>query len=220
MKEMPPRGRYLAHEAGRLAGVSGDRIGQWARRGYIRSSVSSGRPRVYSYQDIAEAMVVHELLQREVALDAIKKAVRYLRESVGSSWPLLHAKLSVPASHPEAKGKKRTVVVTEGAEQVDTSSGFPVLAGVDLEAIKADLARGGWAAREIPDLAHIEVDPDRLSGRPAIRGRRIAADDVAEMAATSEGLHILRQDYGLTDEEIEDARRWWDAVRRFESAAA
>ena len=82
-KEMSPRGRYLANEVGRLAGVSGDRIGQWARRGYIRSSVSSGRPRVYSYQDVAEAMVVHELVQRDVALDAIKDAIAFLRESHG-----------------------------------------------------------------------------------------------------------------------------------------
>lgn len=62
--EMSPRGYYLAHEVGWLAGVSGDRIGQWARRGYIRSSVSSVVPRVYSFQDVAEAMVVHELLLR------------------------------------------------------------------------------------------------------------------------------------------------------------
>ena len=132
----------------------------------------------------------------------------------------MHAKLSVPGSHPDARRKKRTIVVTEDRGPVDTSSGFPVLAGVDLEAIKTDLARGGWAAREIPDLTYIEVDPDRLSGRPVIRGRRIAADDVAEMAASPGGRLVLRQDYGLTDAEIEDARRWWAAVRRFEVSAA
>jgi uncharacterized protein (DUF433 family)/DNA-binding transcriptional MerR regulator len=237
VREIPPRGRYLAHEVGRLAGVSGDRIGQWARRGYIRSSVSSGRPRVYSYQDVAEAMVVHELVQREVALDAIKDAIDYLRESTGTAWPLSHARLSVPRPHTAAKRKKRTVVVSEdeavlpymyvqrlpnagmpNSVLIDTGSGALVL-GVDLVAIASDLARGGWAAREMPDLEHIEVHPDRLSGRPAIRGRRVSAEDVAEMATTSEGVHVLRQDYGLTAEEIEDAQRWWEAVRRFESAA-
>lgn len=58
---LPPRGHYLAREVGLLAGVPGHTVGQWARRGYIQSSQSAGRPRVYSFQDVAEAMVVHEL---------------------------------------------------------------------------------------------------------------------------------------------------------------
>src|SRR4051812_42079863 len=87
---MPPRGHYLAHEVGALAGVSGDRIGQWARRGYIRSSQSTDRPRVYSYQDVAEAMVVHELLER-ADLKSIKRAIARLRERHGHDWPLQHS---------------------------------------------------------------------------------------------------------------------------------
>src|SRR2546430_17543574 len=55
--QLPPRGQYLAHEVGRLAGVSGPQVGQWARNGYIRSSQSDGLPRIYSFQDVAEAMV-------------------------------------------------------------------------------------------------------------------------------------------------------------------
>src|SRR3954447_15593752 len=90
VREMPPRGHYLAHEVGLLAGVSGDRIGQWARRGYIRSSQSSGRPRVYSYQDVAEAMVVHELEDAGADLRSIKRTIQRLRERAGMSWPLQH----------------------------------------------------------------------------------------------------------------------------------
>lgn len=63
---LPPRGSYRAWEAGQLAGVSGQKMGQWARRGYIRSSVSPRQPRIYSFHDVAEAMVVHELLDRGV----------------------------------------------------------------------------------------------------------------------------------------------------------
>ena len=43
-----PHGRFLASEAGELAGVSGTTIGQWARRGLIRSSIYDDEPRVYS----------------------------------------------------------------------------------------------------------------------------------------------------------------------------
>lgn len=219
VKELPPQGRYLAHEVGRLAGVSGDRIGQWARRGYICSSVSSSPPRIYSYQDVAEAMVVHELVLSNVSLDAIKSTIATLREQFGTSWPLSHTDLYVPRRHPKAKGKGQTVVVTEANAKVEPTSGAAVLDGVDLVAIRTDLSCGGWAARNLPDLTHIEVDPDRLSGRPAIRGRRIAAEDVAEIAAAPGGYRLLRDDYGLSQPEIIDARRWWDAVRQFESAA-
>ena len=50
-----PHGRFLAGEAGDLIGVSGTTIGQWARRGYIRASRSTGDPHVYSLEDVAEA---------------------------------------------------------------------------------------------------------------------------------------------------------------------
>src|SRR3954452_18187826 len=49
-------GAYLAHEAGMLAGVPGDRIGQWARWGHIRASVSAAEPHVYAFSDVAEAL--------------------------------------------------------------------------------------------------------------------------------------------------------------------
>ena len=59
-------GRFLAAEVGELAGVSGTTIGQWARRGYIRPSVSGELPHVYSVEDVAEAAIVGELLDRGV----------------------------------------------------------------------------------------------------------------------------------------------------------
>ena len=212
MQGLPPRGRYLAHEVGRLAGVSGDRIGQWARRGYIRSSQSTDTPQVYSYQDVAEAMVVHELLERGASLPAIKNAIETLRKEYGD-WPLTHANLL-------AAGK--SIVVSEGGEHVDVGRhpdhGYAVIGTEDLRRISADLRRGGWAARELNDLEHVEVDPARLSGRPTIRGRRVPVEKVAELAQTEEGWQTLREDYDLSDAEIHDAQRWWNRVRGYEAA--
>ena len=214
---MPARGRYLAREAGRLAGVSGDKIGQWARRGYIQSSQSSMVPRVYSYQDVAEAMVVHELVLREVPLKRIRQAVWNLREEHGD-WPLTSVHLEVGVG---TRGKPQVYVRENDSVFEAGSKGQPgVLDIVDLARIASDLHRGGWAVRDLPDLEHIEVDPRRLSGRPVIRGRRIAAEEVAETAASTAGLHLLRADYGLTEAEIGDAQRWWAAVRQFDNVAA
>jgi uncharacterized protein (DUF433 family)/DNA-binding transcriptional MerR regulator len=214
--QMPPRGRYLAWEAGQLAGVSGQTVGQWARRGYIRSSVGQEVPRVYSFQDIAEAMVVHELLDRGVMHRDIKKAILELGDRYGD-WPLTDA----PLATIPAKSRARVIAREPEADYDIGGLGWQqVIEPENLEKIRSQLRRGGWAVRALPDLEHIEVDPDRLSGKPTIRGRRIAAEDVAEIAAARGGTTTLREDYELDEAEIADARRWWREVRRLEAVAA
>jgi hypothetical protein len=93
---MPPHGRLLAREVGELAGVSGTTIGQWARWGYIRSSQSDGEPRVYSVEDVAEAVVVAELLGRGVRHEDVRHTVERLGGEYGR-WPLSEARLAVTA---------------------------------------------------------------------------------------------------------------------------
>lgn len=215
---MPPRGRYLAREVGRLAGVSGNKIGQWARRGYIRSSQSSVEPRVYSYQDAADAMAVHALLDAGVEHAAIREAIEFIRSKRGSSWPLSGADLRV--GRRRASGRVEFVLVDAAEAPMDVRSHNLVFEQIlDLAQISADLRRGGWAARALPDLRHIEVHPDRLSGRPVIAGLRVPAEDAGRLAETAEGREILRDDYGLTDEQISDAARWWATVTEYDPAA-
>ncbi len=207
---MPPRGHYLAWEAGQLAGVSGHAIGQWARRGYIRASQSDAKPpKVYSYQDVAEAMVVHDLLTRGVRHLDIRRALKVM--SSYGDWPLTHARLATVTT-----GADTRLRVQSDGEAYDLSSGQwqQVVDPENLEAIAAQLSRGGWAVRQLPDLEHVEVDPDLMSGRPVIRGRRIAAQEVAEIADERDGAETLTEGYGLTHDEVSDARRWWHEVRR------
>lgn len=206
---MPPRGHYLASEVGQLAGVSGNLVGQWARRQYIRASQSEGVPKVYSYQDAAEAMVVHDLLERGVKYRGIRKAIDALAEY--GDWPLTHADLWTLAGGHGA----RVVAVEKGATYDVGDRGWQQVVNPEhLTKIRSELRRGGWAVRSIPGLKRIEVDPDRLSGRPVIAGRRIAAQDVAETAEEPNGREALEDGYRLDPEEIEDARNWWREVRR------
>lgn len=213
--DMPPRGHYLANEVGALAGVSGDRIGQWARRGYIRASHSEpgDSPLVYSYQDIAEAMIVHELIRSGSSNEEVKAAIQNLREENGSAWPLTHGGVAAAQGAVVVKRKGRHYEVGRYPWQrfIDESH---------LREIASELHRGGWAVRELPELRHIEVDPDRLSGRPVIRGRRVPVALVAEAAEEPEGLEILREDYELSDDEIEDAKLWAETTRGYLAVAA
>jgi uncharacterized protein (DUF433 family) len=210
--QMPPRGFYLAYEVGRLAGVSGARIGQWARHGYIRSSHSEGAPRVYSFQDVAEAMAVHELLEREVPYGRIREEIGALRDRFGVNWPLTQSPVLIGTAGAE-------IVTAEGDHLYGRGGNLTLDIG-DLHELLGQLDRGGWIVRTIPDLRHIEVNPDRLSGRPAIRGKRVPAQNVAEIAETPRGRLTLVEGYDLTEPEINDAKRWWHATREFERAVA
>jgi uncharacterized protein (DUF433 family) len=89
----------------------------------------------------------------------------------------------------------------------------------DLSRVQGLLRRGGWAIFVVPEVESIEVDPDRLSGRPTIKGTRVAADRVAEIAHEEGGLRVLTRDYGLVKRQIEDAIKWYEAVNRLEAAA-
>ncbi|MGI8439359.1 MAG: DUF433 domain-containing protein [Thermoleophilaceae bacterium] len=210
---VPPRGRYLAWEAGQLAGVSGSTLGQWARWGYIRSSVSTGSPHLYSYQDVAEAMVVHELLDRGVTHRDIRRAIGELGEY--GDWPLSDA----PLATLSGAGAARVVVRAEEATYEVSDRGWQRVVEVEnLEAIRGQLSRGGWVVRLDPELQHVEVDPERLGGRPSVRGRRIAVEDVVELASVPGGVEELVDGYDLTHDEIADARRWWRAVELLEAA--
>ncbi|MDP9377239.1 MAG: MerR family transcriptional regulator [Actinomycetota bacterium] len=91
-EKSPAHGRLLAGEVGELAGVSGTTIGQWARRGYIRSSQSDGDPRVYSVEDVMEALVVSSLLARGVVHKDVKQAIGRL--AARGRWPLNEAQIA------------------------------------------------------------------------------------------------------------------------------
>ncbi len=217
---MPPRGRYFAQEVGQLAGVSGATIGQWANYGYIIASQSGEGeyPKVYSYQDAAEAIIVHELLTRNVPRPVLRPVILSLRETRGN-WPLQQTELEA-VSAPDLS--LASLLVREGDLALELGEhGWQIVEETAINPVRvaADLRRGGWAVRDLPDLQHVAVDPDYLSGRPTIAGRRVPISLVAELAEQEDGPAILREDYDLSDEEIADALRWSEAAAGYERAA-
>lgn len=180
---------YLAHEAGRLAGVDGDRIGQWARWGHIRASVSAADPHVYDFADVADALAVRLLLDAGIALPVIRRAV----ERLGGEHPL--------ASGLHVVDGRLAVERGDGLEDVFTEQRVLPLDGrLDPVAL---LRAGGYPAL-VTGVRGIEVDPSRVGGHPCVRGRRVP---VEEALADPDGL-------GLTPEQIADARGWWAACAR------
>lgn len=198
-------GHYSAAEVGRLAGVSARRVGQWARYGIIPSI--SRKPRVYSYADAGEAVLVRYLTEQGHRPRDVRLIVENLRDQFGQ-WPLATAPL-------EHDGKLVVVKEGRGVYLSALRPGHEVIAGtlIDLKAVRAALESGGWVAVQKP-RKHIEVDPARLSGAPTIRGRRIATETIADLAGRPEGRQLLMDDFGLTDEEIEEAVGYEADVRK------
>ena len=118
-------GRLLAGEVGELAGVSGTTIGQWARRGLIRSSQSEGEPRVYAVEDVAEAAIVADLLARGVRHADVRSTIRRLGRGYGR-WPLSEAHLATTGDD----GRVRIVLREDGTAWALGDRGWQQLAVV------------------------------------------------------------------------------------------
>jgi hypothetical protein len=155
-----PTARYLAHEAGMLAGVPGDRIGQWARWGHIRASISDGEPHVYAFADVAEALAVRLLLDAGLALPVVRRAVDRLG-GLSDGLHVVDGRLAVE------RGTTLKDVFTE-------QTVLPLNGRLDPVGL---LRRGGWPARLTGELTAVEVDPARVGGRPCVRGTRIPVED-------------------------------------------
>jgi uncharacterized protein (DUF433 family)/DNA-binding transcriptional MerR regulator len=193
-----PIGCYTAAEVARLAGVTPRRVGRWARESIILPSVSR-RPNLYSYADAGEAILAYYLVEQGKKPREIKEIVLLLRKTHGN-WPLATA----PLAH-DGKLLLERDFVTGKYVSVDMPD-HEVIGGtlLNLRAIRESLGHGGWVAIQNP-REHIEVDPERHSGTPVVRGRRIPTSLVASIAAAEGGHEVLREDYQLSDAEIGDA---------------
>ena len=104
--------------------MSGNTIGQWARRGLIRSSQSDGEPRRYAVEDIAEATVVAELLARGVRHLDVHRASERLAPRFGR-WPLSDAPLGTII---EDGGRPRIVLLEREAVYELVPRGWQLMA--------------------------------------------------------------------------------------------
>jgi len=192
-------GYYTAADVARLAGVSPHRVGRWAREEIILPSVSASRPYVYSYADAGEAILVHYLIDEGKRPKDIKEIVHLLRKQYGD-WPLATAPLAHDGRLLVAKDPKHGGWISLDRPDHDVMDGTLL----NLKQIREALKHGGWVAYKTP-REHIEVDPDRRSGEPVIRGKRVGTVFVADLARTPDGVTTLRDDYDLTQAEIDDA---------------
>ena len=129
----------------------------------------------------------------------IREMIERLRDEFGE-WPLARAPLKHEGGLVVRREKDGVLVdvVNRPGHQVEEAT------FLSLTEVREALSRGGWVALKTP-RPHIQVTPHRLSGRPTIRDRRVPTAMVAELAERQEGRMLLRTEFGLTDEQIDEA---------------
>jgi DNA-binding transcriptional MerR regulator len=131
----------------KLAGVTYRQLDYWARTGLVGSSIRQaaghGSRRVYSFEDLVALRVVARLLDAGVSLQAVRRAVQYLKQH--TERPLSTLALS-------AKGNRVFVLTGTPAKIIEATAQGQVVIAIDVEPIVRDLRADVTelsAAREI-----------------------------------------------------------------------
>jgi len=198
-------GEYTVFELACLAGAPPKRVGRWHQMGVFPGTGRS--PGTFSYADAAEAILAHYLFaEASLRPGEVAKLVANLRDRYGD-WPLAHA----PLEH-----EGRLVVVREHGDVFLDVLHRPeqrvIEATLDLRRVRDALRHGGWVALNTQRKS-IEVDPEKLSGLPIVRGHRLPTTVVAEVAKEADGIETLRSEYGLSENEIAETLDYEADVR-------
>lgn len=167
---------YRGPHVCRIIGISYRQLDYWARTGLLRPSVvdanGSGSKRVYSYRDLVELKVIKGLLDAGVALQSARRAVEYLRESMGEE--MATASLVLNGS--------QSVLVRSDGELIDlVRQGQGVLSIVALGGVIDELDA---AITELPNPT--ETAPSANRNHPSLNGSS-SAKDPADAVGSSGG---------------------------------
>ena len=73
---------YSMRDVAKLFGLSQSRLRYWERSGFIARSIQAGKQRYYSFEDLIGIRAAKELLDSGVALQAVRRSLEALRESL------------------------------------------------------------------------------------------------------------------------------------------
>jgi len=188
-----------------LTGVTYRQLDYWARTGLIRSSVRQaagrGSRRVYSFEDLVALRVVAQLLGAGASLQAVRRAVQYLKRH--TDRPLSTLALIT-------QGKKILALTEDPRAMIEATANGQVVIAIDVEPIVRHLRAGvteigAPRALELRVRGHtyrVVLTPDLEAGGylievPELPGCISEADTVVEarrMAREAVGLWLDADD--------------------------
>jgi DNA-binding transcriptional MerR regulator len=118
----------------RLTGVTYRQLDYWARTGLVGSSIRQaagrGSRRVYSFRDLVALRVVARLLKAGVSLQAVRRAVEYLKE---------HADQPLTTLGLIGKGNRVFALMGSSSKLIEATADGQVVIAIDVEPIEKGL---------------------------------------------------------------------------------
>jgi len=197
---------YSQADVARIIAAPRSTVQNWAT-GYDTSSgthqapvltgVPRGRGDTVSFMALAEAFVVNAFRKAGLPMQRIRPAVDRLKESIGLEYALANERLAHDGGEIMLKSDdsddRRLVVVRNG------NAVFNEVVEDHLRYI--DFSRLGYASSiRLPQFtdAEVVITPVVNGGRPTIRSRGIAIDDVLGRVRAGESPRIVAEDYGIS----------------------
>jgi uncharacterized protein (DUF433 family) len=172
-------------------------------------AVASRNPAMLSFVNLVESHVL-DAIRREynIALPAVRSAVKYLQRELGSSHPLAEQKFETDGKDLFIRKLGQLIAVSRGGQKA-----MPEILDLYLQRIEWDVQ--GLAARLYPFTRQREfsqpkvvmIDPRVSFGRPVLAGTGIRTGLIAERYKAGESMDDLALDYGRARAEIEEAVR-------------
>lgn len=118
----------------KLTGVTYRQLDYWARTGLVGSSIRQatgrGSRRVYSFQDLVALRVVARLLKAGVSLQAVRRAVEYLKQ---------HADQPLSTLGLIGQGNRVFAQMGSSSKMIEATADGQVVIAIDVEPIEKDL---------------------------------------------------------------------------------
>ena len=226
---MLDRDVYLYAEVDRIVGLRGGTARRWIngyhRSGTVYEPILRTEPRDtewVTWGEFVETRILAEYRDiRKVRTQRLRAAITRLRTDYRVDYPLAYLNPYMKAEVGELTisgddlglGDARVVIRT-GQSVLD--DGRQVIENASLG---TDERGAGPFVVEMPaadDFPGIVVNPNRYSGQPTFKGRRVAVATIAGMAMAGEREEDLAADYGLSLRQVRSAVGY---VRKYGTAA-
>lgn len=203
---------YTVAEAAVLVRVPISTLKTWIRSDAAPSGLivlPKGKPRLFAFSHLVEAFVLAAIRRGHgVALQRVRKALRFVESELSIERPLIHAKF-------ETNGVDLFVEQWGKLVNASRDGQLAMRASLASSLERVDWDRKGLAVRlfpivrapSAPQPKTIVIDPQRGFGQPTLAGTGIRVDVVVSRYHAGESATDLAKDYRVTEELIEDAVR-------------
>jgi uncharacterized protein (DUF433 family) len=173
-------------------------------------SVARKQPRAFSFMNLLEChMLASMRTLYDLRLPKIRRAVAHLNKTSGFRHPLIEQPLFT---------NRVDVLIQEIGRFINLSRGgqlaIPEIVGAHLERVEYDRELGSLRfypfvrERSATEPKFIVINPALGFGKPVIAGTGISTAVVASRFNARESMTELAKEYGLEENQIEEAIRW------------